>query len=517
MKIDFSHSYLIMPKVQSQVSKEKLQEALVIVKKSEETKIKQMHSFTGFIADLKNAETKNLLESSGFNVIKNNDMNTFLSKKYVTRQKQNNSIKTNELNYLNLQDSMLKAMPNRIFNSIYINTPTTGKNVTVAIIDSGVTPHPDLEGKIAAFVDYVDGKKEPYDDMGHGTHVAGIVAGSGKLSNGKYRGVAPGAKIAALKVLGASEEMSIADATDNIISAINWCIQNKNKFNLKVINMSLGLPIKGITRTRQDGQALLYDPFIDVINRADDSGINVVVSAGNDGLEGEGSIDNEPGIHPRVITVGAADDKNTPSIQDDELAPFSSQGPTPTGLVKPDIIAPGAKIMSLNAAGSFIDEHNKMVPMIREKIRTAEKEELMSIVSEMVYAGQLPREILELEPEKIKQLLLQNLKEDPTDGPELNGSPAYIALDGTSMSSPYVAGAVADMLEANSQLSPDQIKNILMQTAIKLNNAGKEFQQGKGTIDLLAAINAASTLPGSATYKSQGVFPSQTQNKQPAA
>lgn len=497
MKTDFSYSYLIMPKVQYQVPREKLKEALSIVKKSGETNIKSMRSFAGFIADLKNEETKKLLESSGFNVIKNKGIKTYLSQRHLIRPKQDNKISIDKSSYLHSHDDMLKGMSeHRLFNSIYVNTPTTGKNVTVAIIDSGVAPHPDLEGKIVASVDYVYGKKEPYDDMGHGTHVAGIVAGRGKLSKGKYRGIAPDAKIAALKVLGARDDLSIADVADNIINAINWCINNKNKFNIKAINMSLGLPIKGVTRTRQDGQPLLYDPFIDIINRAINSGITVVVSAGNDGIEGGRSIDNEPGIHPRVITVGAADDKNTPDINDDNLAPFSSQGPTPTGLVKPDVIAPGAKIMSLNVAGGFMDEHNKMVPILREKISSIDDDALLSLVKEMIFAGQLPRKILESPPDKIRQLLLQNLKEDPTDGPELNGSPAYIALDGTSMSSPYVAGVVADMAEANPNLTPDQIKSILMNTAIKLNDIGGENQQGKGTVDVIAAINAASTFTG---------------------
>lgn len=516
MKTDFSHSYLVLPKIRTKIPGEKLKEAENIVHQKEKNQVKSMRSFSGFIVDLKHEETKKMLEASGFTVIKNQDVNSFISQRHLTYQEEdsisaatiadtiNSAAQSSVDSSSEVKDKILKVMSRtRLINSVYVNTPTIGKGVTVAIIDSGVAPHPDLENKIVASVDFISGKTTPYDDMGHGTHVAGIVAGTGKLSNGKYRGVAPGANIAALKVLGASQDISIADVADNIISALDWCIQNKNKFNIKAVNISLGLPIKGITKNRGEENALLYDPFIDAVNRTVDAGLAVVVSAGNDGNEGDGSIDNEPCMHPRVITVGALDDKNTLSAEDDELAPFSSQGPTPLGLVKPDVIAPGAKIMSLNAAGSFFDEHNKMIPMLREQIATANDKELMESVKELVFAGQVPAEILNMPIDKIRKILLDNLKQDPTDGPMVNGSPAYIALDGTSMSSPYVAGVVADMAEANPSLTPEQIKNILMNTAVKIPQGigGGENQQGKGVVDPVAAINAANTTHEITTLK----------------
>lgn len=515
MKVNFSQSYLVLPKHSIQASREKLNEGLQIVKDLDSSNVKSMHSFLGFTADIENDQTIELLKKNGFNVIKNKGVNEYISKWHITYPKTNKSNQPNissepdicSSSTIGIREGIIKSLSkNRYIHSTNINLPaigkeTKGKGITVGIIDSGVAEHPDLEKNIIASCDFVFGKKEHYDDMGHGTHVAGIVAGTGKLSVGKYMGSSPGAKIAALKVLGARGDLSIAEVADNIVSAIDWCVKNQDKYNLRVINMSLGLPILGITKNRGQREFLAYDPFRDAINRAVDAGITVVVSAGNDGAEGAGSIDEEPGINPRAITVGASDNKNTPAYNDDELAPFSSQGPTPGGLNKPDVLAPGAQIMSLNAPGSFMDQHNKMVPKIRKAIGQMNDEQLLDFVREMVYNGMLPGQIMELPPVKIRELLLINLKQDPTDGPEIQGSPAYVALDGTSMASPYVAGVVARMLEANPSLTPDQVKEILKKTAIKLPKLGGENQQGAGIVDALGAIKEAAAIKTAPTIK----------------
>ncbi len=207
-----------------------------------------------------------------------------------------------------------------------------GKGTCICVIDSGIAMHPDLKDRVIAFKDCVNGRKEPYDDNGHGTHVAGICAGDGSSSDGKTVGVAPEANIVGVKVL----DQFGNGTTSQIIKGIQWAIANKNKYNIDVINMSLGRPIP---RTR------FLDPMTMAVQFAEKCGITVVVSAGNDGPEA--STICSPGNAPNAITVGAFDDCGTPETDDDWPAYFSSRGPTRfDNLEKPDILAPGVDIIS---------------------------------------------------------------------------------------------------------------------------------------------------------------------------
>jgi serine protease AprX len=219
--------------------------------------------------------------------------------------------------------------------------------VTVAVIDSGVKPHTDLPAtRIKAFVDFVNGKTTAYDDYGHGTHVAGIVAGSGAASNGQYAGVAPGASIVALKVLDANG----AGSTSNVMAALEWVLANHAQYGIRVVNLSLGHPIFESAAT---------DPLVQLVDRVSQRGIVVVVSAGNMGRNtlGQtvyGSI-TSPANAQGAIAVGAADTKNSLLRSDDGIASFSSRGPTRYDyFVKPDVIAPGYQIASLVASGSTL-------------------------------------------------------------------------------------------------------------------------------------------------------------------
>jgi serine protease AprX len=221
------------------------------------------------------------------------------------------------------------------------NYDFTGKDLVAAVIDTGIHPHPDLvypEDRIIGWYDLVNEGNSPYDDNGHGTHVAGIIAGNGSLSRGRFKGMAPEAKLIGVKVL----DRDGSGHTSDVIAAIEWCIRNREKYNIKVINLSLG-------STAQD--SCRNDPLCRATSAAWKSGIVVCVAAGNDGPE-EGTI-NTPGINGDVITVGNLDDRATVEWEDDQISPSSSRGPTIDNLNKPDILAPGTGINSLRVPRGY--------------------------------------------------------------------------------------------------------------------------------------------------------------------
>ena len=217
-----------------------------------------------------------------------------------------------------------------------------GKGVTIAVIDTGIHPHADLKSRIIGFKDFVNGEAQPYDDQGHGTHVAGDAAGDGTASNGKYVGTAPEANLVGIKAL----DKNGAGRFSDIIKGIQWAVQNQEKYGIRVINMSLGGPII---------QSYKDDPVAQAAAAAMDHGIISVVAAGNSGPKA-GTI-GSPGSHPRVLTIGALNDMGTVSRADDTIAKFSSRGPTSIdGLTKPDILSPGVMITAANSPGSSLDQ-----------------------------------------------------------------------------------------------------------------------------------------------------------------
>ena len=207
-----------------------------------------------------------------------------------------------------------------------------GKGVGVAVIDSGIADHPDLHGRITAFHDFTGMVQRPHDENGHGTHVAGIIAGNGKRSGGRATGIAPEASLIGLKV---TDEMGHGKASD-FIAAIQWAVDNKNRYNIRVMNLSFGHPVT--TSWKED-------PSVQAVEAAVAAGIVACVAAGNRGPDS--ATITAPGNAPSAITVGAIDDKGTPTPADDELARFSGRGPTAIDtLTKPDIAAPGVDIKS---------------------------------------------------------------------------------------------------------------------------------------------------------------------------
>src|SRR5438105_4705734 len=226
----------------------------------------------------------------------------------------------------------------------------TGQGVGVAVLDSGISTHPALSKKVVANVSLVGGDPGVADVYGHGTHIAGIIAGQAsaaayvtKLYTG---GIAPGANLINVRVLGADG----TGLTSDVIAGIEWTIANKAKYNIRVMNLSLGHPVNEPAAT---------DPLCEAVADAVNAGIVVVVAAGNSGKSADGHMVlgsiTSPGNAPLALTVGALNTFGTVKRSDDEVTTYSSRGPTRFDLiVKPDVAAPGNKIVSLQANGSYL-------------------------------------------------------------------------------------------------------------------------------------------------------------------
>jgi serine protease AprX len=216
----------------------------------------------------------------------------------------------------------------------------TGQGVTVAVLDTGIDNLPDFSGRLVGGVDLTNGNNPYQDSYGHGTFVAGLIAGNGASSNGQYPGEAPGAKLVSIKVAGADGTTHLG----TLISGLQWAVDQQHSYDIKVLNISLGF---------QPTKSTVNNPLDKAVEAVWNSGIAVVVSAGNAGPF-NGTI-LSPGDDPLVITAGALDDMATASIADDEMNDFSSVGPTsPDGWIKPDLVTSGRSVVSLAVPGSTI-------------------------------------------------------------------------------------------------------------------------------------------------------------------
>jgi serine protease AprX len=356
-----------------------------------------------------------------------------------------------------------------------------GTGISVAVIDSGIVERRSLssgnksdlsrfgsggDSRIVFRKSWIKDGFGPDDAFGHGTHVAGIVAGNGFNSTGQgdfqtLKGIAPNAQLLDLRVLDANGEGVDSD----VISAIQTAISLKSKFNIQVINLSLGRPVY---------ESYTVDPLCQAVEAAYRAGVVVVVAAGNDGRDnsagtnGYGTI-TSPGNDPYVITVGAMKSMGTPTRTDDLIASYSSKGPTEIDhIAKPDIVAPG------NLVSSF-----------------------MGNVSTTTLSMTYPQNIV---PASYYQT-----------GGTSAGSP-YFILSGTSMAAPAVSGAVALLLEAQPSLTPDQVKARLMKTAYKTfpqsstytdpatgityTDQYDVFTVGAGYLDIQAALQSTEVSAG---------------------
>src|SRR4051812_14671099 len=219
-----------------------------------------------------------------------------------------------------------------------------GRGVGVAVVDTGITKLPDFAGRVIGGVD-LSGEGNAYkDSYGHGTFVAGLVAGNGASSNGAYVGEAPNANLVAVKVAGKSGQTNAS----TVILGLQWILANQKAMGIKVANLSLGVKVTRSSRR---------EPLDLAVERAWQQGLVIVTSAGNSGPS-NGTV-TVPGDDPLVITVGASDDQGTATTADDTMSTFSSAGPTSVdGWVKPDLVAPGRSVVSLRAPGSAIDTAN---------------------------------------------------------------------------------------------------------------------------------------------------------------
>lgn len=216
----------------------------------------------------------------------------------------------------------------------------SGKGVTVAILDSGIYPHADYADRIVGFYDILANKTKPYDDQGHGTHIAGIIGGNGRASRRTYVGMAPDVNLFSIKVLDKRGN----GETEQVIKALEYLISKKEQYRIQVVNMSVGtIPEAG--QTEKNG-------LVKAVEMAWDAGLVVVAAAGNNGPEPM-SI-TTPGISRKVITVGSSEQDRR--LENGRIAEgASSRGPTPFCVCKPDILAPGKGIISCrNARNGYI-------------------------------------------------------------------------------------------------------------------------------------------------------------------
>ena len=336
-----------------------------------------------------------------------------------------------------------------------ITAPTAGgldgAGVGVAVLDSGTADVADLDGahgqsRVNAFVDFVNGRRRMYDDGGHGTFVAGIIAGNGASSlptdqGGKattqYRGVAPGANIISLKVLDSNGQ----GRASSMIAAIAWAITHRQQYDIRVMNISVEGDVTA---------PAAYDPLDRAVDAAWRAGIVVVCAAGNEGAFGQGGV-LSPGNDPYAITVGASDTQQTAATSDDAVCSYSSIGPTLYDeFAKPDLVAPGNHVVSLRAPGSWVDV---TYPQTRVAV-----------------SSYIP-------------------------GASSRATSSYAVMSGTSAAAPVVAGAAALMIQVDPRLTPGDVKLRLMDSAHALAGSAA-YAQGAGELDVAAALDDQAVTSG---------------------
>jgi serine protease AprX len=372
-----------------------------------------------------------------------------------------------------------------------------GKGVGVAVIDSGVTPVGDLYwydpltgaygSRVVYSESFVPGSTDTLDAFGHGTHVAGVIASAGWYSWGskffhQFKGIAPNANIINLRALD-----STGSGTDStVIAAIQAAIRLKSQYNIRVINLSLGRPVF---------ESYTVDPLCQAAEAAWKAGIVVVAAAGNDGRDDSANTDGygtiaAPGNDPYVVTVGAMKTAGTADRADDQIASYSSKGPTSIDhVVKPDLVAPGNKIISTLSPNSIL------------QLQDSSSDVLMG---EYAY-------ITDTTSGKGKKIGYSTFTSTTI-------STDYFRLSGTSMAAPVVSGAAALMLQADPTLTPDTVKARLMKSATKQFPAfstttdpstGKTytdyydiFTVGAGYLDIQGALLSTDVVPSDLTAKS---------------
>lgn len=302
-----------------------------------------------------------------------------------------------------------------------------GEGVGVAVVDTGISEMNDFTGRLIHGPD-LSGEGTLVDTYGHGTVMAGIVGGSGADSadnnHGAYTGVAPESHLVGVKAAGANGAADVS----TLLQALHWVSAYQDQYDIRVLNLSWGTP------STQDPSV---DPLNYAVERLWDQGIVVVAAAGNSGPE-SGTV-TKPADTAAVLTVGAYDDKGSVNPNNDDMLDWSSRGPTADGTAKPDLVAPGRRLIATRSFGSTI-------------------------------ANEHPRALID---------------------------PSYIRGSGTSQAAAVVSGSVALLLEARPDLTPDQVKHLLTSTADPLHKVSTDAQ-GAGRLDLAEALSAD---PGPASWQ----------------
>ena len=289
----------------------------------------------------------------------------------------------------------------------------TGQGVTVAVVDTGIDQVPDFSGRVIGGVDLTGGGNPFQDNYGHGTFVAGLIAGDGASSSGQYSGEAPGANLVSIKVAGANGLTDLG----TIIQGLQWAADHQALYQIRVLNLSLGF---------QPSESTVINPLDLAVQAVWNAGITVVASAGNAGPF-NGTI-LSPGDDPLVITVGALDDMGAAmaSTDGDEMTNFSSAGPTsPDGWVKPDLVTSGRSVVSLAAPGSTLVSNHPSA-----QVGTSYFTGSGTSFSTAITSGAVALVLADnpgLTPDQVKARLLGNTSPGPIGNPFADGHGALNA------------------------------------------------------------------------------------------
>ncbi len=352
----------------------------------------------------------------------------------------------------------------------------TGRGVTIAFLDSGFYPHPDLtqpENRVLCYTSITRGHdserafRTPDLSSWHGTMTSVVAAGNGYLSGGRYRGLAPDANVVLVKVAG---ERGIHNA--DIQRGIEWVLEHREKYGIGVLNISCA---------GDEEASYLTDDLSWWAEDAVRAGIVVVCAAGNEGHRGSAGV-LPPASTPAVITVGGLNDKNTLHTGDNEMY-RSSYGPTVDGVQKPEVIAPSIFV----AAPILPETQTAAEAELLAKLKLSPDERLSQLLAAQAGVCVELDALCGAPAEIIRQAVELKLGDENIIGR------SYKHVDGTSFAAPIVSAVVAQMLEANPALTPQQVKRILMETAQRLPNEPIE-RQGWGAVSPAHAVAYALSL-----------------------
>ncbi|MCL4808197.1 MAG: S8 family serine peptidase [Thermoanaerobaculia bacterium] len=348
-----------------------------------------------------------------------------------------------------------------------------GRGVTIAFIDAGFYPHPDLvepRTRILRFVDVTDRRASyprllrPDESSWHGMMTSVVACGNGTLSGGLYRGLASEANVVLVKV-GTARRIT----HENLRRGLEWVVKNRERYGIRVCNVSCGGDYEA---------SYLFDDLSQSAEKATRAGILVVAAAGNLGLV-PGHPVLPPASAPSVLTVGGLDDKNRLHRAGHDIY-HGSWGPTVDGLQKPEVIAPAIWL----AAPILPGTPTAAEASLYTHLATARDDELDVVLEAHEGVDAALDAARHLAPPLIRQLVEAKL----SDNNVISG--AYKHVDGTSFAAPIVSSLAAQMVEANPALRPHELKSILVTTANRLPHVPVD-RQGWGVVEPAAAVEEA--------------------------